>query len=75
MAGDRATRLLDQQATDVVVIALHDELLVEHGDAGRRQHAAGDHVADLALGMTTDNCDDPARLHLLALDDDHAHRH
>ena len=63
----RAARLADQQAADVVEVALEGQLLLEHGGAGRRQHAADDDIADLALGMAADHTDRAGRAHRLLL--------
>ncbi len=53
MAGDAAARLADQEAANMVVVALHVAHFLEHGAARRRQHATDDDVADLALGMAS----------------------
>ena len=53
MTGDAAPRLADQEAADMVVIALHVDHLLEHGAARRRQNATDDDVADLALGVAS----------------------
>jgi hypothetical protein len=58
MAGDAAARLAEQQPAEVILVALHGAHLLEHRRARRRQYAAGDDIADLALGMAADDRDD-----------------
>jgi hypothetical protein len=54
MHRNAATRLA-QQKTSQRVVARERLHLLEHGVAGRRQHAANDDVADLTAGVATDD--------------------
>ncbi len=58
VARDAAARLAEEEPPDIVVVARHRLHLVEHRGTRRRHDAAGDDIADLALGMAADDRDD-----------------
>ena len=66
VARDAAARLAEQQAAQLVVVALHERHPFEHRGPGRRQHAADDDVAHLALGMAADDGNHPLCAHRFA---------
>ncbi len=67
MAADRAARLAEQQAADAVVVARERLHPRELGGAGRRQHAAHDHVAGFALGVAANHLNRAAGAHVSRL--------
>ena len=56
-------RLAQEQPAQPVALAAQGLHLLEHGRAGRRQHAPGDDVPDLATGVAADDGEGAAGSH------------
>ena len=61
--GDRATRLVQQQFAQIVVVVAEVLHLLEHGGTGYVPDAAGDDVVDLTAHMAFDEVDHSAEAH------------